>query len=143
MAGRFVSRTAQPSGGSEQAAARGEVSTRKARKRRPVKQQQIRDYLVLDRLSGLGEIDPRPMFDGFGLFHDGHFFGIVQAGQLYLKTFPETVARYEERGMAPFAPSDRTSLKTYYQVPPDVLDDPPELCRWAREAFRQEEPPAD
>lgn len=103
-----------------------------------MKQQQIRDYLVLDRLSGLGEIDPRPMFEGFGLFRDGHFFGIVQAGVLYLKTFPETVARYEERGMAPFAPSDTTKLKTYFQVPPEVLQDPAELCRWAEEACRPE-----
>lgn len=100
-----------------------------------MKPQQIRDYVVLDRLSALGEVDPRPMFDGFGLFLEGNFFGIIQGGQVYLKTFPETVGRYEERSMGPFAPSPTTQLKTYYQVPPEVLEDPAELCRWAKEAL--------
>lgn len=107
--------------------------------------QQIRDYVVLDRLAGLGEIDFRPMFEGFGLYKEGRFFGIVQGGQLYLKTWPETAPRYEERGMGPFAPSPTTRLKTYLQVPPDVLEDRAQLCAWAEEALAggpPEAPPA-
>lgn len=97
--------------------------------------QQIRDYVVLDRLSALGEVDPRPMFGGFGLFLEGHFFGLVQDGKLYLKVFPATVGRYEEHGMLPFSPSETTRLPSYYQVPPEILEVPAVLVSWAREAL--------
>jgi DNA transformation protein len=37
--------------------------------------------------------------------------------------------------MGPFRPNERQTLKSYYEVPPDVLDEPETLLSWAREAI--------
>ena len=36
--------------------------------------------------------------------------------------------------MQPFRPSDKQTLKNYYEVPPDILEDGDELVRWAEQA---------
>ena len=38
--------------------------------------------------------------------------------------------------MTPFRPSKRQTLRTYYEVPADVLENRNELTRWARDAVR-------
>ena len=38
--------------------------------------------------------------------------------------------------MGPFRPNERQTLKSYYEVPPEVLADPEALLSWAREAIR-------
>ncbi len=38
--------------------------------------------------------------------------------------------------MGPFRPNERQTLKSYYEVPPGVLDDREELIAWAKEAIR-------
>ena len=35
------------------------------------------------------------------------------------------------RGMGPFRPNDRQTLKSYFEVPPEVLADPEALLSWA------------
>lgn len=89
---------------------------------------------VLDQLAGLGGVSARRMFGAHGLYLDAVFFGIVHDGALYLKTSEASRARYREAGMEPFRPTERQTLRTYYRVPPDVLEDPDELRAWAREA---------
>jgi len=42
--------------------------------------------------------------------------------------------RYEEAGMAPFRPSEKQTLRRYYQVPVAVIEDSETLQRWARES---------
>ncbi|HEX5131871.1 MAG TPA: TfoX/Sxy family protein, partial [Candidatus Krumholzibacteria bacterium] len=41
---------------------------------------------------------------------------------------------YESRGMNPFEYAPGKVIKTYYQVPVDVLEDDAELSQWARAA---------
>jgi hypothetical protein len=38
--------------------------------------------------------------------------------------------------MGPFRPSERQTLNSYYEVPPEVLADPEALLSWAGEAMR-------
>ena len=38
--------------------------------------------------------------------------------------------------MGPFRPNERQTLKSYYEVPPEVLADPEALLSWAGEAIR-------
>ena len=45
-------------------------------------------------------------------------------------------ADYVARGMGPFRPNERQTLKSYYEVPPEVLADPEALLSWAGEAIR-------
>jgi len=89
---------------------------------------------VEDQLLGLGGVDARAMFGGYGLYHRGTFFGIIYRGQFYLKTDDATRVAYRQRGMKPFRPNAKQTLKTYYEVPPDIVEDPDELVRWAQAA---------
>lgn len=89
---------------------------------------------VLDQLVGCGAVESRAMFGGEGLYLGGVFFAIIYAGRLYFKTDEASRRRYTELGMQPFRPSAKQTLKTYYEVPGDVIEDAERLIDWARQA---------
>src|SRR5262245_58872363 len=93
----------------------------------------FRDF-VLDQLQLRGEVDGRGMFGSYGLYHDGVFFGILARGRLYFKTTAVTRGSYVQRGMQPFRPNPRQTLKSCYEVPVDILEDHEQLTVWARQA---------
>lgn len=93
----------------------------------------FRDFVV-DQLRRLGPVQARAMFGGHGLYHEDLFFGIIHAGRLYFKTDSNTRATYVKQGMGPFQPNERQTLKSYYEVPVDVLEDDEALAVWARRA---------
>ena len=74
------------------------------------------------------------MFGGYGIYHRGIFFGIIYRGALYFKVTDATRLDYTARGMKPFQPNPTQTLKTYYEVPADVLEDSRQLVEWARTA---------
>jgi DNA transformation protein len=90
---------------------------------------------VLDQLRDLRGVDCRAMFGGHGIYLDGVFFGILHRGRLYFKTDPASRPAYEARGMQPFRPNPKQTLKSYYEVPPEVLEDADQLAAWARQAL--------
>jgi DNA transformation protein len=75
------------------------------------------------------------MFGGFGLYCDGLFFGIIIRGRLYFKTDAVSREQYVDAGMEPFRPNPKQTLKTYYEVPPEIIDDSVTLTTWARTAL--------
>lgn len=89
---------------------------------------------VLDQLSDLSGLTHRAMFGGYGLYQRETFFGIIHEGRLYFKTDGTTRAAYVTRNMKPFRPNPKQTLKTYYEVPVDVLEDAGELTKWAQQA---------
>ena len=91
------------------------------------------DY-VLEQLGELGPVASRAMFGGHGLCLADQFFGIVYGDRLYFKTDDASRAEYEARGSEPFRPNRRQTLRTYWDVPADVLEDPEVLVEWARDA---------
>ena len=91
---------------------------------------------LLDRLSPLGDITSRPMFGGHGIYWGDTIFGIAFRGRLYLKVDEGSKGDYLARGMGQFRPNERQTLKSYYEVPPEVLADPEALLSWVREAIR-------
>jgi DNA transformation protein len=93
----------------------------------------FRDY-VLDQLAGLPDVRCRAMFGGFGLYSGETFFAVIASGRLYLKTDEKTRPDFVEQGMAPFRPSERQTLSSYYEVPVDVLEDADALVEWSRRA---------
>lgn len=98
--------------------------------------QQFRDF-VLDQLTAFGPVEARAMFGGYGLYAGSVFFGILHKNRLYFKTDPVDPAStepYRVRGMKPFQPNKKQTLKSYYEVPADVLEDPRELAEWAAQA---------
>ncbi len=85
---------------------------------------------VLDQLRDVGSVTCRAMFGGHGLYRKGKFFAIIHKGKLYFKTDEKSREAYIKKGMKPFAPNKKQTLKNYYEVPGDVLDDADRLCRW-------------
>jgi len=91
---------------------------------------------VLDQLAELGDVMPRAMFGGVGLYHRGVFFGIIARDTLYLKVGDTNCAAYESAGMKPFKPyAGRAGTMRYCAVPLDILESPIDLARWARAAI--------
>ncbi|MBI1372333.1 MAG: competence protein TfoX [Phycisphaera sp.] len=74
------------------------------------------------------------MFGGHGLYSDGVFFAIIHADTLYLKTDDASRAAFVERDCEPFRPTDKITLRTYYETPSDVLEHVETLTAWARRA---------
>jgi DNA transformation protein len=94
----------------------------------------FREY-VLDQLSDLGSLAARSMFGGVGLYCDGLFFAIIARDVLYLKTDDVNRPAFVRAGMKPFKPyPDRPATMQYYRVPLGVLENAPELVKWARGA---------
>ena len=99
----------------------------------PMPDDTFRDF-VLDQLQLLGQVDCRRMFGSYGLYHDAVFFGILAQGRLYFKTNTVTRMAYIQHGMQPFRPRAGQTLKNYYEVPVDILEDHEQLTVWARQA---------
>jgi DNA transformation protein len=89
---------------------------------------------VADQLAGLRGVVFRRMFGGYGIYRGPVFFGILYKGRLYFKTTESTRPRYAAAGMKPFKPTAKQTLKTYYEVPADVIEDAEALVEWAQEA---------
>jgi DNA transformation protein len=98
------------------------------------KDESFKDF-VLDQLQGLNDVGARRMFGGFGLYQDETFFGIVHKGKLFFKIDESTVGEYRKRKMKPFRPNRKQTLKSYYQVPADIIEDADQLRGWAVKAM--------
>ena len=91
---------------------------------------------VLDQLDELGDVVPRSMFGGVGLYRRGIFFGIIARDVLYLKVNDANRSDYLAAGMEPFKPyPGRPGTMQYYAVPADVLESPIDLAQWARKSI--------
>lgn len=91
---------------------------------------------VLDQLDGLRGVTCRSMFGGYGLYRGEVFFGIIHKGRLYFKTDDAGREAYRQRGMKPFRPNAKQTLKTYYEVPVEIVEDQEQLTEWAMQASR-------
>ena len=92
---------------------------------------------VLDQLHALPELRAKAMFGAHGLYAGDHFFGILDEGRLFFKTDVQSQKDFVERGMEPFTYEMKGKVMTmgYHEVPPDVLEQAPELVQWARRAI--------
>ncbi len=92
---------------------------------------------VLDQLRALPDVRARAMFGAHGLYQDEHFFGILDEGRVFFKTDVQSQTDYVARGMGPFIYESKGRVLTmsYHEVPPDVLENAPELVAWARRAI--------
>jgi DNA transformation protein and related proteins len=70
------------------------------------------------------------------MYQDETFFGIIHKGRLYFKADRSTAGEYRRRKMKPFRPNAKQTLKSYYQVPVEFIEDSEELAEWAKRAIR-------
>lgn len=93
---------------------------------------------VLDQLSTLTDLRARVMFGAHGLYCGENFFAILDEGRLFFKTDAQSQTDFIGRGMEPFTYEARgKKVKLgFHKVPPDVLENAPELVAWARQAIK-------
>jgi len=92
---------------------------------------------VIDLLEPLGPVQSKRMFGGAGLYLDGTIFALLFGDELYLKVDDQNREDFVAEGMEPFTPFEdgSTVLKSYHQCPAHLLDDPDDLCQWARASW--------
>lgn len=91
---------------------------------------------VLDQFAMWGGVSARRMFGGAGLYRDGKIFGVVADNVVYLKVDATNKDKFVEAGCGPFKPyPDKPTVMSYFEVPPDVFEDPEELMTWAEESL--------
>jgi DNA transformation protein len=98
------------------------------------------DFLnfVLDQLSGWGEVSVRRMFGGAGLYRDGKMFGLIADDVAYLKVDETNRADFIKAGSSPFNPFpdiNKAVVMSYYEIPPNVLEDRAEFPKWAQRSL--------
>jgi DNA transformation protein and related proteins len=98
------------------------------------------DFLnyVLDQLSRWGDVSVRRMFGGAGLYRDGRMFGLIADDVAYLKVDEASRDDFLKAGSSPFNPYpelNKATILSYYEIPPEVLENRDELCRWAQRAL--------
>lgn len=91
---------------------------------------------VLELLTPLGPVRPRAMFGGWGLYLDDIMFALIAWDTLYLKADERNRPAFEAKGMGPFVheANGRRTVMSYWQPPPDALEDGARLRPWAEAA---------
>ncbi len=93
---------------------------------------------ILEQFSSWGEVSVRRMFGGAGLYRGGAMFAVIADDVAYLKVDDSNRSDFVRAGSAPFEPYPdkiKTTIRTYYEVPADVLEDPVELAKWAERSW--------
>ncbi len=98
------------------------------------------DFLnyVLDQLAQWGAISVRRMFGGAGLYRGGRMFGLIADDVVYLKVDDASREDFVRAGSAPFNPYpelNKTGVSSYYEIPPEVLENRDDFRRWAQRSL--------
>lgn len=71
------------------------------------------------------------MFGGWGIYRGPQMIAIVYDGRAYMKTTSESQRmRFQDAGMGPFQPRPRQTLKSFWEIPPDVLESAAATRSW-------------
>jgi DNA transformation protein len=89
---------------------------------------------LLELLEPLGSVEARPMFGGFGIYRQDLMFGLVSQDTFYLKADEKNRADFEGRGLPRFTykRKGKELSMSYYQAPPEAMDNADKLGPWAR-----------
>lgn len=93
---------------------------------------------LLELLEPFGEVNPKRMFGGHGIFREGLMFALVADGVLYLKVDDKNRSEFEALDLPPFRfemKNGKTGAMSYRQCPDDALENAAEMTRWAESAF--------
>lgn len=90
---------------------------------------------ICDQLMDFELVTYKSMFGGYGLYCGDAFFGIVFAQRVYFKTDDTSRLKYESWESEAFQPNAQQTLKTYYEVPIEIIERSIDLVSWAEEAY--------
>ena len=86
---------------------------------------------AVDLLSGLGPVDARRMFGGYGIYARGVMFALLDDDELFLKTDDETRDRFRAAGCRMWV-YGRMAETNYYRPPDEAHEDADAMLPWAR-----------
>ena len=91
----------------------------------------ISSELLIEKLSPIDGITSKKMFGGYGVFHEGKMFALVNSkGEIYLKAGESIKQKFESAGC------HQHGKMPYFSLPEDILVDHTELMRWAQESIK-------
>ena len=86
--------------------------------------------LLKEKLIQISGITSKKMFGGFGVFHEGKMFALVNSkGEMYLKINDSIRPKFEEAG------AHQYGKMPYFSIPEAVFNDLEKLVRWAEESI--------
>ncbi len=93
---------------------------------------------LLELLEPLGDVRSRKMFGGYGIYKADLMFALVADDTLYLKADEETRPHFEQAGLGPFLynKNGKELAMSYYEAPPETLEDAETMCEWAERAYQ-------
>ena len=85
-----------------------------------------------------GPIEVPKMFGGFGVYHDGVMFALVESDTLYFKADETTKKHFESKGLPQFQynRAGKVVKMSYYRAPEEIFDDREKAAVWARRAYK-------
>ena len=92
---------------------------------------------LVDLMAAFGPVSVRRMFGGAGLYHDGAMFALVFDDTLYFKVDDRNRPDFEAAGMGAFTYEGDSGpvAMSFYQAPPDVMEDAELMRDWVRRAY--------
>lgn len=90
---------------------------------------------MLEQLAPVGQLKPKRMFGGVGLYASGLFFAILDDDTLYLKGDAALKPMFEAAGSHAFDPFGEGKPMAYWSAPAEAMDDPELLVEWARRSM--------
>lgn len=92
---------------------------------------------LCEQMSGLGAVQAKAMFGGFGYYLAEGMFALSIDEQLYLKADDQNQPAFEARGMEPFRYESKGKVHAlrYFLAPPEVFDDRDAMRHWASLAY--------
>jgi len=102
------------------------------------KTQALADFYV-DQLSSWAKITTRAMFGAVALYRHDHVFAMAWQGGLYFKVDDDSRKHYEAAGshaLGYVSEGAEHALKSYWEVPADVVEDHEQLQQWAERAYQ-------
>jgi DNA transformation protein and related proteins len=98
-----------------------------------------RAHQFIDLLAIHEPIVTRPLFGACALYRNDRVFAMVWQGSLYFKTDGNSRTDYQSADSHPLeylSEGQPRALKSYWEVPANVMKDPQKLRKWAERAYQ-------
>ena len=99
------------------------------------KDESFKDFIV-DQLSEMDGVEARRMFGGYGFIRTRLSSASFTRADCTSRSMKSRSSEYRKRKMKPFRPNAKQTLKSYYQVPVEIIEDADQLAEWAEQAIR-------
>ena len=92
---------------------------------------------VLEQIARVApRIRGKSMFGGVGLYSGDHFFALIDNDALFFKVDDTNRPDFIAARMKPWSPfEDGKEATGYYELPPDLLEDPDAMKPWVEKAI--------